>query len=117
MAEQTKKEINLASIKKFVIHKCLTDSKFKEKLMKNAKEALQGELNVKLPENFQLKVLEDTDQTCYVVLPSKKEIASGNTDDYELSEQELQAIAGGATRRRGGSSDSFTDIDNPNVPH
>lgn len=88
---------NLYLLKKLLITKCIKDPSFKDKLLKNPKEALKQELNIQLPEEIRINVYEDTEQTFNIVLPSKKEIESYDKKDYELSEEELQAVSGGTS--------------------
>lgn len=69
-----------------LILKALKDKKFCEELKKNPKKVLEREFKTQLPGNFEIQVLEETENKKYLVLPSMKE---------EISEAELQNIAGG----------------------
>jgi hypothetical protein len=65
------------------------DARFKEKLLKNPKEALK-EMGMDVPANFDVRVIEEKTNTMTFILPK----APAQT--RELSEQELQKLAGGA---------------------
>ncbi len=64
------------------------DARFKEKLLKNPKEALK-EMGMDVPANFEVRVIEEKTNTMTFILPK----APAQT--RELSEQELQKLAGG----------------------
>jgi hypothetical protein len=65
------------------------DARFKEKLLKNPKAALQ-EMGMDIPENLEVRVIEEKANSMTFVLPTAPAKAR------ELSEQELQKLAGGA---------------------
>ena len=74
-----------------VVTRALQDALFKQQLLSGeiaAKAAIEQEISEKLPQDLQIKVLEETANVSYIVLP---EIASTE----EMSEKELEAIAGG----------------------
>ena len=51
---------------------------------------MEEELGTRLPEGVQLRAVEETADTIYLVLPSSSPLGEG-----ELSDQDLEAIAGG----------------------
>lgn len=69
-----------------ILVKAWTDPSFKEKLIKTPKVILK-ECGIDVPEKTQVIVYENTDHKFFLVIPKKPE---GN-----LSEEELEAIAGG----------------------
>ncbi len=77
-----------------IIAKAWKDPEYREKLLKNPKEALQEELSTldpdaKLPDDLNVKVLEETPDQYYLVLPR-------NPRDMSVSEamgDDLDAIA------------------------
>ncbi len=79
-----KKENNYSK----VIARAWKDARFKEKLLKNPKEALK-EMGMDVPANFDVRVVEDKANSMTFVLPNPPAKAK------ELSEQELQKMAGG----------------------
>ena len=50
---------------------------------------MEQELGTRLPESVQVRVVEETADTIYLVLPSASPLGG------ELSERELEAVAGG----------------------
>jgi len=54
-----------------IIEKAWSDSAFKEKLLADPKSAVTDEFGIDIPAEFNLKVLEETDDTFYLVLPKK----------------------------------------------
>ena len=70
------------------ILKCLKDPNLLKELKKDPKRLIEKELKIKLPDSYQLEVLQETSQKGYIVLPSVEAL-------QECSEEELKAIAGG----------------------
>ena len=50
----------------------------------------------RLPEGVEVRVVQESAQTIYLVLPSASPVGQGG----EISDQELEAVAGGATGGR-----------------
>jgi hypothetical protein len=71
-----------------VIARAWKDVRFKEKLLKNPKEALK-EMGMDVPANFDVRVVEDKANSITFVLPNPPAKAK------ELTEQDLQKMAGG----------------------
>jgi hypothetical protein len=53
---------------------------------------VEEELGTRLPEGVQVRAVEETADTIYLVLPSSSPLGVGE----ELSDQDLEAVAGGA---------------------
>ncbi len=64
-----------------------TDPAFKQALLSNPKAVLAAELGVALPAELDVKVLEESATSIYLVLPAP----AGD----ELSEQALEKVSGG----------------------
>lgn len=76
-----------------LIAKAQTDQSFRQALLTNSKAAIEQELGT-IIEDFQVKVIEETADTLYLVLPAI---------EPELSETDLDSVAGGVL-----STDSST---------
>jgi hypothetical protein len=93
MIEQTPSELTTQ-----LIARAWKDEAFKEELLRDPKGVLARELaqlqpGATLPADIQIQVVEETPSTRYLVLPAKPAIESGD----ELSEADLQSVAGGCT--------------------
>jgi hypothetical protein len=49
--------------------KAVEDNNFRKSLMANPKEALKKEMNINVPDDINIKVVEDSAKTVYIVLP------------------------------------------------
>jgi hypothetical protein len=70
----------------------LEDDVFRQQLLADPKAIIEREIGRQLPEEVQVRAVEETADTIYLVLPYR------STDDQEsgeLSDQELQGVAGG----------------------
>ncbi len=63
--------------------------RYREALLKDAKDIIERQLNADLPTSVAVKVLEDSADTMYIVLPH----VPGEGD--ELSDSDLESVAGG----------------------
>jgi hypothetical protein len=74
-----------------LIEKSLQDESFRRRLVEDPKGAVEEELGPSLPEEVQVVAVEETADTIYLVLPGTS--PAGETG--ELSEQQLESVAGG----------------------
>jgi hypothetical protein len=79
----------------------LQDESFRQRLLEDPRGAIEEELGTQLPEEVEVVAVEETAETIYLVLPSDSRIGGGG----ELSERELEAMAGGDGV---GSSDTWS---------
>ena len=82
---------NRAEIQRKLIERSLEDSSFRQRLLDDPKGTIEHELGSRLPESIEVRVVEETADTIYLVLPSASPVGQGG----ELSDQELDAVAGG----------------------
>ena len=81
LAVKTRKDLEI-----YLITRALKDEKFRQDLVANPKAIVEKELGKKLPEELKIKVLEETENTIYMVFPC---------NPYEgLPEEELRASLG-----------------------
>lgn len=72
-----------------LIAKAWQDETFKQELITNPKAVFAKEMGQTLPENIEIRVLEETPTTFYIVVPKNPEVSE------ELSDEALEAVAGG----------------------
>jgi len=93
--ELTSKQQKSQELLQTVIHKAWEDEAFKQELVANPLDAIEkatGE-RVSLPKGKTLIVKDQTnDTTIYINIP-----AEPNMEDIELSEAQLEVVAGGGT--------------------
>ena len=82
---QTRKEFEAN-----IIAKAWQDEAFKQRLMSNPIAVYEEELGRKAPENVEIRILEETNNITYLVIPKKPEVSE------ELSSEALESVAGGA---------------------
>ena len=64
---------------------------YRAALLKNPKAVVEKQFNMTVPDNVQIKIVEENANTIYVVVPHA--VASG----AELDDADLEKVAGGAT--------------------
>ena len=81
-----------AQLERRLIERGLEDESFRQRLLEEPRAALEEELGARLPAEIQIRVVEETQDTIYLVLPSA---SPGLGEGGELSDQQLEAVAGG----------------------
>ena len=71
-----------------IVAKAMKEPAFRAALLRDANAAVEKELGVKIPAGIKIKVVEDTAATIHLALPAPKK--------GELSDAELEGVAGGA---------------------
>ena len=87
MSENKKKPLTREELEKEIIKKAQSDKDFKKVLVDNPKETL-GKLGVQVPEEVEVKVVEESAKVVYLVLPV-------NLD--ELTDEHLDEVVGGTS--------------------
>jgi hypothetical protein len=80
-------------VERRIIRRSLKDESFRQWLLADPKAALEEEIGTRLPEEVRVVAVEETADTIYLRLPS----ASPAGEDGELSDRELEEVAGGGT--------------------
>jgi hypothetical protein len=82
-----------ADVQRRLVQRSIEDEDFRQKLLDDPKWALEQVLQTQLPEDVEVRVVEESPKTIYLVLPG----TSSPLSEEELSDQELEAVAGGGT--------------------
>ena len=75
-----------------LVQRRLEDESFRQRLLDEPKGTLEQELGRRLPEGLEVRVVEESVDTIYLVLPSASVAGEGGG---ELSDEGLEAVAGG----------------------
>ena len=89
-----------AEIERKLIQRCMEDEDFRQKLLDDPKATVEQELGAQLPKSVEVRVVEESAQSIYLVLP----VQSVEFDTGELSDLDLGAVAGGDASTDSGST-------------
>jgi hypothetical protein len=81
-----------AEMERRLVERSLQDESFRQRLLDEPKGAIEGELGTQLRESIEVRVVEESADTIYLVLPSASPLVG---EGGELSDEELDAVAGG----------------------
>ena len=81
-----------AEVERRLVERSLQDEAFRQGLLDDPKGTLEQELGRGLPEGVQVRVVEESTDTIYLVLPSSSAVGEGGGS---LSEEALDAVSGG----------------------
>jgi hypothetical protein len=84
--------ISRAEFDRRLIQRSMEDEDLRQKLLDDPKGILEQELGRRLPEGLEVRVVEESADTIYLVLPGASVAGEGGG---ELSDEELEAVAGG----------------------
>jgi hypothetical protein len=80
-----------AEMERSIVQRSMEDEEFRQRLLEDPKATVEQELATQLPEDVEVSVVEESQQSIYLVLPFRSaELPAG-----ELSDQQLEAVAGG----------------------
>jgi hypothetical protein len=91
MTEASGGGLSRAEFERTLVRRSLEDDSFRRRLLDDPKGTVERELGTRLPEDVEVRVVEESAQTVYVVLPSASAVGEGG----EISDRELEAVAGG----------------------
>jgi hypothetical protein len=103
MSEASAGGISRAEMERRLIERSLKEDSFRHRLLDDPKGAIEQELGTRVPEGFEVRVVEETADTIYLVLPSASAVGEGGS----LSDRELDAVAGGFGNSTGFPTDMF----------
>ena len=76
-----------------LVQRSMEDEDFRQRLLDDPKGTLEQELGTRLPDDVEVRVVEESADAIYLVLPSSASPLGGQGG--ELSDRELEAVAGG----------------------
>ncbi|UKO95904.1 NHLP leader peptide family RiPP precursor [Nostoc sp. UHCC 0870] len=77
-----------------IIARAWKSEAYKQELLENPRAVIAREFDVELPAEVSVQVLEETPTNLYFVLPMRPQFEEDDLED--ISEEELEAIAGGS---------------------
>lgn len=81
---------------KAVLKRATTDRTFRQQLLEDPRGAIEREFGIRIPPEYRLRFIErDPDVDALVVLPDFRPMSDDNGDG-ELSDDELDHVAGGS---------------------
>ena len=81
-----------SEVERRLVQRSMEDEDFRQKLLDDPKGALEQELGIGLPEGVEVRVVQESADTIYLVLPSASAVGEGG----DLSDEALEEVAGGA---------------------
>ena len=93
-------------IERRLIQRSMEDEEFRQRLLDDPKGTAEQELETQLSEDVEVRVLQESPQSIYLVLPFVPTVGEGG----ELSDQDLEAVAGGSSSQSGACTEcAWTD--------
>jgi Nitrile hydratase, alpha chain len=80
-----------AEMERRLINRSLQDETFRQRLLDDPKGTIEQELGSRMPESIEVRVVEESTDSIYLVLPSSSRVGEGG----ELSDEALESVAGG----------------------
>ncbi len=81
-----------AEVERTLVRRSVEDEGFRRRLLEDPKGTVERELGSRLPEGVEVRAVEETADTVFLVIPPAAQAGEGGG----LSDQELEAVAGGS---------------------
>jgi hypothetical protein len=83
--------ISRAEVERTFVRRSLADEDFRQRLLDDPKGIIEQELGVRFPESVEVRVVEESADTIYLVLPSASPLGG---EGGELSDEALESVSG-----------------------
>jgi hypothetical protein len=93
MSEAAHAGTGRAEMERTLVQRSLQDDSFRQRLLDDPKAAVEQELGSGLPEGVEIRALEESADTIYLVLP----LRSADLQTGEISDEDLEGVAGGGS--------------------
>jgi hypothetical protein len=100
MTEASGGGVSRAEVERTLVQRSLQDEEFRQRLLDDPKGTVEQELGTQLPEGVEVRVVQESQQSIYLVLPRASAVGEGG----EISDQELGAVAAGASGDTAGTA-------------
>jgi hypothetical protein len=97
MAQNTTRQGHAQRQLQDLLNRATTDMDFRTRLLADPKGTVAAEVGAQIPENINVRVLEDSQDTVHLVLPPPRA-------NRPLTDAELESVAGGECAQWGGNS-------------
>jgi Nitrile hydratase, alpha chain len=81
-----------AEMERTLVQRSLQDEELRQRLLDDPKAAVEQELGSPLPESVEVRAVEESADTIYLVLPFTPAVGEGG----EISDEALEAVSGGS---------------------
>ena len=92
MSEASAGGISRAEMERRLIERSLQEESFRQRLLDDPKGAIEQEMGTRVPEGFEVRVVQENADTIYLMLPSASTVEG---EGGELSDEALESVAGG----------------------
>jgi hypothetical protein len=99
MTEASGGGLGRAEMERTLVQRSLEDEDFRQRLLDDPKGIIEQELGGRLPEGFEVRVVQQSADNIYLVLPFASAVGEGE----EISDRELEAVAGGSDETQQGA--------------
>jgi hypothetical protein len=94
MSEASAGGISRAEMERRLVERSLQEESFRQRLLDDPKGTIEQELGTRVTEGFEVRVVEETQDTIYLVLPSTP---MADREGIVLSDQQLESVSGAGT--------------------
>lgn len=81
-----------AEVERRIVQRSLEDEDFRRRLLDDPRGTIERELGTPLPEGVEVRAVQETTDTVFLVLPNRLAVAGTGGG---LSDQDLESVAGG----------------------